>query len=176
MLPEEVKTEIVVTYGNLIVKSAPTDVEIGAMNMLIALFGRYNLIAQDKEKPKFKVGDKVIVNSKFISEIDEIDTKGYPEYPYHIQKPNGYYGFFAENDLEPYIPQTAEASDSNDQNCENFTKNASTSVDYAKYRLELAKEIAREMANYDCDDWKRAAYNCVAMTNEIVHQLKKTEE
>ena len=196
MLPEKEQIEFQKAYD---VMYECESYDMGFKDALERVFGYDNLTAQAEEKtkePKFKVGDKVIVNGRFISEIDEINTNGYPNYPYHIQKLDGYYGFFAESDLEPYITQNAEISDSSNQNCtiptENGISNSKIQSESAKsvetstkddayfaYRLDLAKEIAvRLIDSSDKDPHYVGVFSKVAveMANEIVKLLKETEE
>lgn len=159
----------------------------GFMEAINQLSQRFNIAMRNNDiqvrgKHKYSVGDWILIKNygKFYDNIGRISRIHGDSLDVEI--PNiTEVEIFSIEDVEP-CPSGSDKCGQNDksisanaQNCENFTENASSSVDYARFRLELAKEIAVAMADYDCDDWERAAYNCVAMTNEVIYQLKKTE-
>lgn len=160
----------------------------GFMEAVNQLSQRFNIAMQNndiqvEERPKYSVGDWILIKNygKFYDRIGRISHIHGDSLDVEI--PNiTEVEIFSIDDVEPYpsgnneIEQNDKSTSANAQNHENFTNSTTSSVDYTKYRLDLAKEIAVAMANYDCDDWERAAYNCVAMTNEIVYQLRKTEK
>lgn len=89
VLPEEFKREVREIHKHY--SNTYNAYQEGAFNAIKMIFGLHNLTAEEQPKPKFEVGDKVIVNGKFISAIYDIDTKNYPDCPYYIRKLDGYY-------------------------------------------------------------------------------------
>jgi hypothetical protein len=111
VLPEEFKREVREIHKHY--SNTYNAYQEGAFNAIKMIFGLHNLTAEEQPKPKFEVGDKVIVNGKFISAIYDIDTKNYPDCPYYIRKLDGYYGYFAESDLQLYTePEETPNEDS----------------------------------------------------------------
>lgn len=104
-LSDAMKTSVSATQEEL--KSAASDKGVSEIadeivkKSIAPVIEHFNI---DKIQP-FNIGDKVIVNGKFVSEIKDIDIKGYPDYPYIIPKENGKMGYFAESDIELYTEQ-----------------------------------------------------------------------
>lgn len=168
---------------------------IGQKQMLVRLFGKHNLIAQAEEgpkEPKYKVGDKVLYKgkAKIVADIRYgVNKITYTVTTLTNQSPIWLY----EDELESYTEPKGESNGENKSDCHegviselfkkieklesDLMKLSSQRTNYAAYRLDLVKEIAKVMLDkpnfYGVQGTPKIA---IELADEIVKRLKETEE